>query len=177
MSCSQFEQASQAPQPLLPQASTGGSSRWLPLLGVGFGLMGLIAGVAGCGRPAASSEAAKPVYSDQQVADAKKAVCEAYAKGMRSIRIVARRQPENDADRLGVAVNSRTGLTTVSTYFNDRLAANPSAPAALREQLSKLAQQYQEVALAQLADETPTDYKSNLETIDATVAELNELCQ
>jgi hypothetical protein len=139
--------------------------------------MGLVAGVAGCGRPAASSEAAKPVYSDQQVADAKKAVCEAYAKGMRSIRIVAKRQPANDADRLGVAVNSRAGLVTVSTYFNDKLEANPAAPVELRELLGNLAQQYQEVALAQLADETPADYKSNLDTIDATIADIDKLCQ
>lgn len=177
MPYSQFEPASQAPHSLSPQAPVRRSPRWLPMLGVGFGLMGLIAGVAGCGRPAASSEAAKPVYSDQQVADAKKAVCEAYAKGMRSIRIVAKRQPANDADRLGVAVNSRAGLVTVSTYFNDKLEANPAAPVELREQLAKLAQEYQEVALAQLADETPADYKSNLDTIDATVAEIDKLCQ
>jgi hypothetical protein len=146
------------------------------MLSAGVALVTLSTGMAACARPATSGDAAKPVYSDQQVADAKKAVCEAYAKGMRTIRVVAKRQPANDADRLGVAVNSRAGLVAVSTYFNDKLEANPGAPAELKEQLAKLAQEYQEVALAQLADETPSDYKSNLETIDATVAELDKLC-
>ena len=177
MSLSQFDPAPQAPQPLSPQAPVRRSSRWLPALGAGLGLVGLIAGMAGCMRPAASGEAAKPVYSEQQVADAKKAVCEAYAKGMRSIRVVAKRQPANDADRLGVAVNSRAGLVAVSTYFNDKLEVNPAAPSELREQLEKLAQQYQEVAIAQLADETPLDYKSNLDAIDASVVEIDRLCQ
>jgi len=177
MSCSQFEQASQAPQPLLPQASTGGSSRWLPLLGVGFGLMGLIAGVAGCGRPTASSEAAKPVYSDQQVADAKKAVCEAYAKGMRSIRIVAKRQPANDADRLGVAVNSRVGEVAVATYFLTAVDANPSAPIELKDRLRELAQQYQEIVLIQLADGGPSDWDAVVAKIDELVSKIDPLCR
>ena len=178
MSYPQFDPASQAPQPWQSPAPVQGRSpaRWLPILGAGLGLLGLIAGVGAWMRPAPSGGAV-PVYSDQQVADAKKAVCEAYAKGMRSIRIVAKRQPANDADRLGVAVNSRVGLVAVSTYFNDKLEANLGAPSEIREQLAKLAHQYQEVALAQLADGTPSDYKSNLEAIDATVAELDKLCQ
>ena len=178
MSYPQFDPASQALQPWQSPAPVQGRSpaRWLPILGAGLGLLGLIAGVGAWMRPAPSGGAA-PVYSVQQVADAKKAVCEAYAKGMRSIRIVAKRQPANDADRLGVAVNSRVGEVAVATYFLTAIEVNPATPIELQNRLRELAQQYQELSLIQLADGGPSDWKSVVDQIDDLVSKTDQLCQ
>jgi hypothetical protein len=177
MSSSQFEQASEAPRPLLPQASVRGSSRWLPLFGAGLGLLGLIAGVAGCGRPVASSEAAKPVYSDQQVVDAKKAVCEAYARGMQALRTSGGKKVENPADKLPIAVNTRLAEVAMSNFLINTLMDNPATEPELRDSAKTLAQTYQEMALIQLADGSTSDYETQARITDDLVPKINQICQ
>jgi hypothetical protein len=117
------------------------------------------------------------VYSEQQVADAKKAVCEAYAMGMRTVRSVASRKAENDTEKLPVITVSATGELAAATYFVNILNSNPAAPSEVSQPLNRLAQQYQEVALIQLANGAPSEYKSNGETIDESVAELDRSCR
>ncbi len=177
MPSAHFDLASPALQPFPPQAPVRRTSRWLPRFGACLGLVGLATGAAGCSRPGASSEAAKPAYSDQQVADAKKAVCEAYAKGIRSIRIVASKRAENPADTLPIAVNSRVAEVAVSTYFRDTLNTNPATPPDLQGLISTLAQNYQELVLIQLADGTPVDWKATKDSIEETASKLDELCR
>lgn len=168
------EPYSSAPWP--SPAPSPGPSRLLPILGVALGLLGLAVGTAAWFR-AAPSHSAAPAYSDQQVAEAKKAVCEAYAKGMRSIRTVASRKAENDGEKLAVVTNSEVGEALVSTFFLNTVESNPASPGELQSSLRKLATEYQNVALTQLADGGPADYQYNIEEIDAEVAKIDLLCQ
>ena len=179
MSYAQYDPASQAPPPWPPQAPAQGRgpSRLLPILGAVLGLLGLIAGVAAWFRAAPSNVVANPTYSEQQVADAKKAVCEAYAKGVRSMRVVAGRVVDNPADTLPVAVNSRLAEVAVANYYVNALSANPAVPSELQDLLRRLSQAYQDVALIQLADGTPVDYKPEKEVVNESVRKLDQLCQ
>lgn len=170
------EPYSSAPQAGAPWAPPAPSSRLLPVLGVVLGLLGLVVGTAAWFR-AAPAYSAAPSFSEQQVTDAKKAVCEAYAKGMRSIRTVASRKAENDAEKLAVVTNSEVGEAVVSSYFLNTLASNPASPMELQSSLRKLAEEYQNVALTQLADGAPSEYKSNIDEIDTEVAKIDLLCQ
>jgi hypothetical protein len=147
------------------------------MLGAGVALVGLSTGMAACARPATSGDAAKPVYSDQQVAEAKKAVCEAYAKGMRTVRSVAGRKAESEADKLPVITVSAAGELAAAQYFLNTLSLYPAAPSEIQQSLRRLAQQYQEVALVQLANGAPSEYQANGEAIDTAVAELDKSCQ
>jgi hypothetical protein len=149
----------------------------LPILGAALGLLGLIVGVAAWFRAAPSNAGESPVYSEQQVADAKQAVCEAYAKGVRSMRVVAGRAVDNPAETLPIAVNSRLAEIAVGNYYINALSANPAAPSELQNLLRRLSQAYQDVALIQLADGTPVDYKSEKEVVNDSVAKLDQLCQ
>lgn len=142
-----------------------------------MGFVGLIAGVGAWLRTEPLSTAAEPVYSEQQTADAKKAVCEAFDKGMRSIRAVASKKAETPADLLPVAVNDRVGLVAVSTYFLNTLELNPAVPPQLDDLLRDLAKEYEDVALIQLADGAPSDYKNNSDRIDESIAEIDGICQ
>ena len=162
-------------QPL--QLPAQGPSRLLPILGTALGLLGLIAGVVAWLRPTDANSAASSLYSDQQVADAKKAVCEAYEKGVRSMRVVAARVVDDPADTLPVAVNSRLAEVGVGNYFVNALAMNPAAPPGLQDDLRRLAQAYQDIALIQLAGGAPVDYKTEKEIANAAVEKLDLICQ
>ena len=167
------------PLPQPPQAPTPArnASRLLPVLGVVMGLLGLILGAAAWFRADQADASAPPVYSEQQVAEATEAVCDAYVKGIRSIRVVAGSAVDNPADALPVAVNSRLAEVAVGNYFINALSENPSAPDELRKALSDLSQAYQDVALIQLADGTPVDYKYEKEVVNEAVAKLDQICQ
>ncbi len=156
---------------------TRNASRLLPVLGVVMGLLGLLMGAAAWLRAGQSDVAAPPVYSEQEVAQATEAVCGAYAKGIRSMRVVAGRAVDNPADALPVAVNSRLAEVAVGNYFINVLSENPAAPNELRKSLSDLSQAYQDVALIQLADGTPVDYKPEKEVVTEAVSKLDQLCQ
>ena len=152
-------------------------SRVLPILGAVLGLLGLIVGFAAWFRAAPSNVSTNPVYSEQQVGEAKTAVCEAYAKGMRTVRSVASRKAENEADKLQVITVSATGELAAAAYFFNILNSTPAVPSDIQQPLNRLAQQYQEVALIQLANGAPSEYKSNGQAIDAAITELDISCQ
>jgi len=179
MSRAQYEPTPQAPPPWPAQVPAQGRSpsRVLPILGAVLGTLGLIVGVAAWFRAAPPNVVEGPVYSEQQVADAKTAVCDAYAKGMRTVRSVASRKAENEADKLLVIAVSATGELAAATYFFNILNSTPAAPSNIQQSLNRLAQQYQEVALIQLANGAPSEYESNGKAIDAAIAELDISCQ
>ena len=166
------------PPPWPPQAPVRGRnpSSLLSILGAVLGLMGLIVGVAAWFRAAPSNAASNPTYSEQQVVDAKKAVCDAYAKGMRSIRTVGsvKVDPEN---WFPTAINTRLAGFAVGTYFLDSLDANPATPSELKNLVRKVGEAYREIALTQLADGTPLDYRSSNDTVEELVPKIDQLCQ
>jgi hypothetical protein len=110
-------------------------------------------GVAACARPAASGDAGKPAYTEQQVSDAKKAVCDTVEKGIRSIQTAGTKKPDNPSDTLpGSVLNMRIAETAVGNSFFHSTQANPAAPADLIELTNQLGEVYQEIVLTQLAD-------------------------
>lgn len=167
--------ASPAWQPQAP-AQARNTSQLLPLLGVALGLLGLIMGVAAWFRAAPSKETASPAYAEQQVADAKKAVCDAYEKGMRSIRTVGSVKVD-PSDWLPTAINTRLAGFAVGTYFLDTLDANPAAPLGLSGLIRQLGEGYRDIALVQLADGTPVDYKPTRDAVQELVPTIDQICQ
>ena len=165
------------PPPWPPQAAPArrGASHLLAILGLVLGLLGLGIGTAAWFR-AAPKPAATPTYSEQQVAEAKKAVCDVYAKGMRSIRTAGSKQVD-PADWLPVAVNTRLAEVAIANYLTNALDANTAAPSELRDSISKLAQAYQNMSLTQLADGVPLDFKSDVTVADAEVSKIDQICQ
>jgi hypothetical protein len=93
------------------------------------------------------------------------------------MRVVAGRAVDNPAETLPIAVNSRLAEIAVGNYYINALSANPAAPSELQNLLRRLSQAYQDVALIQLADGTPLDYKSEKEVVNDSVAKLDQLCQ
>ncbi len=178
MSHAQYEPTPHAPPPWPAQSPAQGHrpSRVLPILGVVLGTLGLIVGIAAWFRAAPSDAAAEPVYSEQQVADAKTAVCEAYAKGILALQVAGAKKPD-PADWLPVAVNTRLAETAMGGFLINVLNANPATPPQLQELTRQLALNYQEMAVIQLADKTPADFEPNRLVADDLIPKIDQSCR
>jgi len=178
MSNAQFDPVYRATRLGVPQAPARRSSRWLPVIGTGIALVGLTAGVAGCSRPAASGDAAKPAYSDQQVADAKKAVCEAYKKGFQSIRVASTKKSDDSTEGLpGTLLNARIAEVAAANYFINAVRENPAAPSELNELVGQLGDIYQDIVLTQLSDGSREEVHPIAGKADAIIPKIDQLCQ
>ena len=181
MSYAGYDPASQAPPPWPPQAPAQGRgpSRLLPILGAVLGLLGLIAGVAAWFRAAPSNVGEGPVYSEQQVADAKKAVCDAYAKGVQSIQAAVAKRPENPAETLlpATVLNARIAEVTVANYLFTSIDANPAAPPELSGLIRKLGDIYQNIVLTQLADGAREEVGTIAAKADEVMPTIGRICQ
>ena len=155
-----------------------GLSQVPPILGAVLGSLGLIVGVAAWVRAAPANVATNPVYSEQQVGDAKTAVCEAYAKGWRSLQVAGnQKRPDNPADTLpAVAVNGRVAEVAVGNYLINSADANPSAPTDLKTLMRQLGKAYQDIVLTQLAGGSRADVTPIGEGADQVRAKIEEIC-
>jgi hypothetical protein len=143
-------------------------------LGVVLGLLGLGMGAAAWFRAAPPDAAGKPVYTEQQVGEAKEAVCSAYARGVHSFQIAGSRKVDNHSETLAIAVNTRLAEVAVGNYLINTANAYPAAPYELRQLIEKLAQSYQEIALTQLAESS--DYKHVGLDADEAISKIEQIC-
>jgi hypothetical protein len=116
------------------------------------------------------------VYSEQQVADAKRAVCEAYAKGIQALKVAGAKKPD-PADWLPVAVNTRLAETAMGGFLVHVLDANPAVPSQLEELTRRLALNYQEMAVIQLADKMPAEFESNNRISADLISKIDQICR
>jgi len=181
MSHAQYDPTPKAPPPWAQPAPAQrpGIARLLPVLGVVLGLLGLGMGAAAWFRAAPPDVAGKPVYTEQQVVDAKSGVCTAYAKGWRSLQVAgSQKKPEGPPDTLpAVTVNGRVAEVAVGNYLINSVDANPAAPSELKKLVRTLGELYQEIVLTQLAEGSRPDVVPIAENADRVRAEIERLCQ
>ena len=172
------EPYSSVPQAGAPWAPPAPSSRLLPVLGVVLGLLGLVVGTAAWFRAAPAYSDAPP-FSEQQVTDAKKAVCEAYVKGWHSLQVAgSRKKPDDPTDTIPVvSVNGRVAETAVGNYLVNSAEANPAAPEELKGLIRHLGQAYQEIVLSQLADGSKSDVAPIADEADRLREEIEAICR
>jgi hypothetical protein len=137
----------------------------------------LIAGVGAWLRAAPSNEGASAVYSEQQVSEAKAAVCEEFEQGMRSIRAAGTRKPDNPAESFSVAVNTRLAEVAVANAFFNTLDANPAAPSELVDLIRKIGLVYENVALTQLADGSKAEVDPIATELDNLIPKVDGTCR
>ena len=176
MSHAQYDPTPTAPPPWAQPAPARGAgiARLLPVLGVVLGLLGLGMGVAAWFRAAPADVAGQTVYTEQQVSEAKEAVCGAYATGVQSFQIAGSKNVDNHSEALAIAVNTRLAEVAVGNYLINMVNAHPAAPYELRELIKELAQSYQEIALKQLAESS--DYKQLGLDADEAISKIEQVC-
>lgn len=175
MSHPYYEPAPQSPPPWPAQAPAPyrAPSRLLPILGVVLGSLGLIAGVAAWFRAAP----AQPTYSNQQVADAKKAVCDAFTTAVNSFHVAGTQKAVDPTGKFLVAINARLAVIASGNYMRNEVEANPEAPKELRDLVNKLAKDYENIGLAQLAEESQRNVDVFGASADKAIPEINTMCQ
>jgi hypothetical protein len=178
MSHAQYDPTPKAPPPWAQPAPAQGAgiARLLPVLGVVLGLLGLGLGAAAWFR-AAPADVGTPVYTEQQVSEAKEAVCDAYTLGLGSLRAAGTRKPDNPAEALPTtAVNIRLAEVAVGNSLFNALAANPAAPDELSDQVNQLGNVYQRLALVHLADGSREDFYPIAAQADELIPKIDQRC-
>ncbi|MGA8125530.1 MAG: hypothetical protein WB967_15185 [Mycobacterium sp.] len=113
-------------------------------------LVAVGAAVAAWLRPIPHEAAAPtpPSYSEQQVADAKAKVCDAYGKVQKATTLNAARNGGDDPNaQLLIATTQRQVFVVGSSYLLTTLAEEPAAPADLAAAANDLAHLYRVITL------------------------------
>jgi hypothetical protein len=126
--------------------------------------------------PKAEAPAAK-TYSEQEIADAKKAVCDAFDQVKKSVNTAGGKSGDNPTDTFVVAVNIRVALTTSSSYLIETLDANSAVPKDLADPVRNLASTYRKIAMEQLADTSAADLNPLATSADGEFAKIKQACQ
>ena len=180
-----MSQAPHGPGPAAPSAwpqpgplpSSSGPSRLPTIIAIVIALLAVAVAIAAWFRPAPKAEApAAKTYSEQEIADAKKAVCDAYGEVSKTVNTAGAKSGENPTDSFIVAVNTRTALATSSSFMTAQLAANPATPDDLAHAVRSLAARYQEIAMNQLADATTSDLDPLATAADQQIAIIEKDC-
>jgi hypothetical protein len=122
-----------------------------------------------------SATPSAPVYSEQQVADAKAKVCDAFDKSQKASRDNLSRSGGDDPNtQLLIAVNMRQVFVASSAYLLTTLAEEPAAPADLTTLVRKLANLLQVITLDGLSGD-PNDAGHN--AVNESAKAIEGLCK
>jgi hypothetical protein len=121
----------------------------------------------------------EPTYTDEQIADAKANVCEAYDVTKNEVSINTHR-PDMEGDEVGslaAAAMKRLALYAAGDYLLDRLSTEPATPAELAEPVRSLANSYGEFGIHALNNEPDSVLDSIRRAADADIETIDRLCK
>ncbi|BBZ79125.1 hypothetical protein MANY_44620 [Mycolicibacterium anyangense] len=129
-------------------------------------------------RPAPKPEApAAKTYSEQEVADAKKAVCDAYERAHRALQTTGSKDGGNDpTTSLAIAVNVRLAFGESSSYLLRTLQEYAATPADLRDQVRTASESFQQISLDQLGEAPQQELDPILKRADAADLSIKKTC-
>ncbi|BBY58886.1 hypothetical protein [Mycolicibacterium sarraceniae] len=115
-------------------------------------------------------------YSDQEVADAKKAVCDAYGKAINALTVNSQ-QPDSPNEALAVVANSRVAIHVASTYLATVLAQQLAAPEEVATPMKALANQYQSMILDQIGNSDRSTLDADYRAADSLTPKISQACK
>jgi hypothetical protein len=130
-------------------------------------------------RPAPKPETpAAKTYSDQEVANAKKAVCDAFDTVHDAVRINTGRDGGSDPTAiLAVAANARLSMYGGAGYLVDTLEKNPATPSELSESVRKLADTFRFLTIQFMINKQNSDLDEPLREADSATASIQSICK
>jgi hypothetical protein len=118
-----------------------------------------------------------PKFSDQQTADAKKALCSARNKAFEALKGSGGQHSDDPTSAFIITVNTRLAIHESTDYLRHTRDVNQAAPPDLAANIEDLASVYEDMLLAQLAS-APTDQLNALNTkLDAADIKIVEACK
>ena len=167
------------PTPRIPQGQlpSNGPSRVPLIIAIVVALLALALAAAAWFRPAPDPTPAAPQYSDQQVAEAKKNLCDAYSAAIRAINTAGSAASEDPNLKFVLAINTRAAFNTAADYLQSAATLNPAAPSNLLDQAQRLAASYQNMVLAQIAQAPKDELDPLYSAIDPHEGAIKEVCR
>jgi hypothetical protein len=159
-------------------------SRWLTFLTIAIALMGFGAGVAAWFRAAhhdgPNVGPATSAYSERQIADAKRNICDAYAL-VRAAVSVTTNKPNSGGDafaaQTAIAANGRLALYGGGGYLLGQLSAEPATPSDLAKAVKSLAGTFRKLAMVDLGEQPESAQKPLRDGVPGSTAKIDEICK
>ena len=140
-------------------------------IAIAIALVAVAVAIAAWFTPAPKAEVpAAKTYTEQETADAKKAVCEAFDRAYHTLDANSRKAPNNPGDPFAIIVNNRLAIHMVADYLLLKLGENHAAPDDLGESIRRLSGTYYETVLEQIGDGN----EAKLDPLYKTATELQD---
>jgi hypothetical protein len=166
--------------PLTPRRA----SRWPTLAVLLVALIGVAAGVAAWFRPmpqpTAAAASPEPTYTEQQIGDAKRNVCDAYGLVRTAVSVTTNKQaPGGDdfATKTAIAANGRLALHGGGGYLLERLSADPATPSNLAVAIRSLAATLRKLAIVDLGEQPDSAQPPLRDSVPRVIANIDGLCK
>lgn len=147
-------------------------------------LMGFGAGVAAWFRAAPHNgpNVGRPTsaYSERQIADAKRNVCDAYALVRAAVSVTTNKQSSGGdafAAQTAIAANGRLALYGGGGYLLEQLSAEPATPSDLANAVKSLAGTFRKLAMVDLGEQPESAQKPLRDAVPGTTAKIEEICK
>lgn len=168
-----------APTSPRPPMAVGPPARWLVLTALAIALISLTLGIVGWFRPDPHHDQPppKPSYTDQQTADAKARVCDAFGKLDRASGVL--NALPHGSDPLVAAINTRQVFDVFSRYLSATLSEEPATPADLATAVRKHASSLEEAVIDYQDGFTNSDPEMQplVDANTATTTTIRQLCK
>jgi hypothetical protein len=125
-------------------------------------------------------QAGSGTYSDQQVKDAKKHVCETFMVVDRAVVRNSRlKNPDNGGPigALSVATAARQAFFSGGAYLKDRVAQEPATPPDLAKSVNAMAGNLEELAIGYLAGAAEFTQDELRQALDDKIKATVEICK
>ncbi len=146
------------------------------IIAVVVSLLALALAAAAFFKPQHDATPAAPQYSDQQVADAKKNVCDAYTLMHRAITDAGSLSSEDPNQKFMISLNTRLAFSTAADHLLAAADRYPEAPSSLLDASRSLAFSYQRIVLAQTATAPHAELEPLYTESDKAVAQVEKDC-
>jgi hypothetical protein len=147
------------------------------LLVVGL-LVTLAVAIVGWFRPLPAKPPPAPVYSSQQVADAKTKVCAEYSKVHSAIIATTSRDRGTDPTAQQIfGLSGRQALLAGSEYLRTVLSGEPATPSELASTIRKLSDLYQEATIDYLDSLPDVEMDPTVHATDEAALKIESLCK
>jgi hypothetical protein len=126
--------------------------------------------------PKPETPAAK-TYSEQEIADAKKAVCDAYSLVNKAVVTTMNKNGGSDPTSiLAVAGNARIAVHAGAQYLTETLDRYPATPSDLAQGVRDLATAFEKLTLEYLGEAPDSDQEPLLRGADDATARIKQHC-
>lgn len=169
-----------APSGWSPQGPppSSGPSRKPTIIAIVIALIAVAVAIAAWFRPAPKAETpAEKTYSEQEIADAKKAVCDAYGEVIHTLDVNKRKSSVNPADNFAIVVNTRLAVQAVADYLLNTVNSQPALKPELSSAIRGLATAYQQIVLKQIGDADQSELDASYQRADEFQSATAQACK